>query len=109
MRVGPVDALERTNLVARDVSWVAPVPPREPLRAAVRIRYRHPEAPARLVPREGGRVEVHFDAPQSVRAAYTSKELADHARRAGFAAFEVERCWPCRLRLVERTDDARHG
>jgi len=40
------------------------VAPRGPLRARVRIRYQHAEAPALLTPLEDGCVEVRFDEPQ---------------------------------------------
>ena len=39
-------------------------PPCHPLRAAVKIRYRHQEAMATLTPLPHHRVEVRFDAPQ---------------------------------------------
>jgi len=64
VRVGSLGALSRTRLVARDVSWVSPEPPVRPFEAAVRIRYRHPEAAARIVPAAEGRAEVHFETPQ---------------------------------------------
>jgi tRNA-specific 2-thiouridylase len=64
VRVGTLAELERSRLVVRDVSWVSPEPPREPFEASVRIRYRHPEASARIVPADGGRAEIHFAAPQ---------------------------------------------
>jgi tRNA-specific 2-thiouridylase len=64
VRVGALAELARSRLLARDVSWVAPEPPRRAFRASVRIRYRHPEAPALIVPQEEGRAEVRFDAPQ---------------------------------------------
>jgi tRNA-specific 2-thiouridylase len=64
VRVGTLAELSRSRLLARDVSWVTPEPPRRAFRASVRIRYRHPEAPALIVPLEEGRAEVRFDAPQ---------------------------------------------
>jgi tRNA-specific 2-thiouridylase len=62
--VGPRGALERAAFAASGVNWIAG-PPREPLRAEVQIRYRHPAAPARVTPIADGRVQVEFDAPQS--------------------------------------------
>jgi tRNA-specific 2-thiouridylase len=62
--VGEEEALEKGGLLARDVNWLSAPPPCHPLRAAVKVRYRHPEAPATLTPRPHGRVEVRFDAPQ---------------------------------------------
>ena len=40
---------------------------------------------------------VHFDGPQSVRAAFTVPEFESLARRAGFTRFEIRRKWPCRF------------
>jgi tRNA-specific 2-thiouridylase len=62
--VGEADELLRSRLLVRDVNWIAMQAPAGGLRAAVRIRYRHAEAPATLRARTDGRVEVHFDAPQ---------------------------------------------
>ena len=62
--VGEADALLADRLVVHDVNWLSVAAPSRPTRADVRIRYRHAEAPATLVPLEGGRVEVRFDAPQ---------------------------------------------
>ena len=52
----------------------------------------------------GGRVLsrspiVHFDAPASVRAAWTERELADFAARAGMETAKIARCWPWRMLL----------
>ena len=35
-----------------------------PLRASVKVRSRHPEAPATITPRHDGSLEVEFDQPQ---------------------------------------------
>jgi tRNA-specific 2-thiouridylase len=62
--VGPRDALERSALEASGVNWIAgDIPP--PVRASVRIRYRHQEAGATITPLDGGRARVDFDRPQS--------------------------------------------
>ena len=42
---------------------------------------------------------VHFDAPRSVRSAFTAEELRDLARRAALDGAQVSRCWPFRLLL----------
>jgi hypothetical protein len=39
---------------------------------------------------------VHFDAPASVRAAYTAEEARALAADAGLAAARIGRRWPCR-------------
>ncbi|HET7292209.1 MAG TPA: tRNA 2-thiouridine(34) synthase MnmA [Vicinamibacteria bacterium] len=62
--VGDEDALFADSLVARDVNWLSVAPPTGAIRADVRIRYRHGEAPATIAPLGGGRVRVTFDAPQ---------------------------------------------
>jgi len=62
--VGPEEELEAAALTVRDVNWLSIPEPAAPLRAAVKIRYRHPEAAATVRSMEGGRAEVHFDAPQ---------------------------------------------
>ncbi|HJS59926.1 MAG TPA: tRNA 2-thiouridine(34) synthase MnmA [Vicinamibacteria bacterium] len=62
--VGDEQALLADSLVARDVNWLSIPPPRGELRADVRIRYRHAEAPAMLTPVDDGRVQVRFDAAQ---------------------------------------------
>jgi len=45
---------------------------------------------------------VHHDAPQSVRASYTLREIRRLAAKAGLTGASVERCWPFRYRLVWR-------
>jgi tRNA-specific 2-thiouridylase len=47
----------------RDVNWIAFDTPSEPVRAEVRIRYRHTPAPATITPLAGARAEVRFDDP----------------------------------------------
>jgi tRNA-specific 2-thiouridylase len=62
--VGDETALLGDRLVAREVNWLSVSEPTAPLRARVRIRYRHAEAPATVRPLGAGRVEVIFDEPQ---------------------------------------------
>ncbi len=57
------DLLSRECRVS-GVNWLLPEPA-APLDAAVRIRYRHDAAPARLFPERGGEVAVRFQTPQS--------------------------------------------
>jgi tRNA-specific 2-thiouridylase len=63
--VGPREALERTTLTASGVNWISGEMPSSPVRANVRIRYRHREAPAAIEPLPDNRVQVRFDDPQS--------------------------------------------
>jgi len=62
--VGEEEALTGDRLVGREVNWVSMRPTCHPLRAAVKIRYRHQEAMATLTPLSHHRVQVQFDAPQ---------------------------------------------
>jgi tRNA-specific 2-thiouridylase len=62
--VGEEEELAGDRLLAREVNWLSEPARSEPRRAGVRIRYRHPEAPATITPREGHCAEVVFDEPQ---------------------------------------------
>lgn len=62
--VGEREALERTRLVARDVSWVAGPAPDGPLQASVQIRHRHAAAAATVRVVGDGVVEAEFERPQ---------------------------------------------
>jgi tRNA-specific 2-thiouridylase len=63
--VGPREALERTGLTASGVNWISGERPSGHVRADVRIRYRHREAPASIEPLPDDRVRVTFDDPQT--------------------------------------------
>ena len=68
--VGYKEDLFSTGLVAERVHWISGRPPRRPVRASVKIRSRHAEAPAEIscgtAAGENGRgvARVVFDAPQ---------------------------------------------
>ncbi|MFI5184465.1 MAG: tRNA 2-thiouridine(34) synthase MnmA [Vicinamibacteria bacterium] len=62
--VGGEEELETDRLTVREVNWLSIPPPAGPLRAQVRIRYRHAEAAATIRSRESGRAEIVFDTPQ---------------------------------------------
>jgi tRNA-specific 2-thiouridylase len=66
--VGPRDALERTELTASGVNWIAGVAPEPGARVTARIRHRHREAEATLEPRADDSVHVTFDAAQTAVA-----------------------------------------
>ena len=68
LTVGPRAALERTQLTASAVNWIAGVPPRSSCLVTARIRHRHPDAPALVDPLPDDRVAVIFDEPQSAVA-----------------------------------------
>ncbi len=61
--IGPEEDLMSDALVVEHVNWVAGVAP-APVRAAVKIRYRTPAAPAMVTPLDGGGARVVFDRPQ---------------------------------------------
>ncbi len=62
--VGEEEDLAASALLARDVGWLSIAPPDGPLRVTAKIRYRAADAPATVIPADGGRAEVRFDAPQ---------------------------------------------
>ena len=62
--VGEARELLSSEFTAAVVNWVAFDAPAEPVRADVRVRYRHEEAPAIITPLGVGRVRVRFDEPQ---------------------------------------------
>jgi tRNA-uridine 2-sulfurtransferase len=61
--IGSESDLMASALLAEHVNWVG-ARPDAPIRAAVKIRYRTPAAPATVTPLEGGGARVEFDAPQ---------------------------------------------
>ena len=62
--VGPREALQRFDLTASSVNWIAGAPPPAETRGTAQIRYRHREAAVTIVPLEGNRVRAEFSAPQ---------------------------------------------
>ena len=62
--VGPKESLERTELTASGVNWIAGTPPASGTRVTARIRHRHQEAAATLTPLPDDRVRVTFNEPQ---------------------------------------------
>ncbi len=62
--VGPREALERFELSASKVNWIAGLPPAPGTRATAQIRYRHREGAVSMTPRDGHRVDAVFDEPQ---------------------------------------------
>lgn len=61
---GGKDELPGSSFVASRTNWIAIDTPRAPFTTTARIRYRHQEAPARVIPLDDGRVRVTFDEPQ---------------------------------------------
>jgi tRNA-specific 2-thiouridylase len=62
--VGYDDELLDNQFTAAGVNWIAIDNPAEPVRADVRVRYRHTAASATITPQPGGRAVVKFDEPQ---------------------------------------------
>ncbi len=62
--VGWQEELLSREFTAAGVNWIAYDSPATPVRAHVRVRYRHAEAPATITPLENGRAHVVFDEPQ---------------------------------------------
>jgi tRNA-specific 2-thiouridylase len=66
--VGPRQALDRSELTAAGVNWIAGAPPAGELRVTAQIRHRHREAPGCLTALGDGRARLVFDEPQSAVA-----------------------------------------
>jgi tRNA-specific 2-thiouridylase len=62
--VGERAGLARKSLRVERVQWIGIPEPSVPLQAAVKIRSRHAEAPAGVIPLDSGTVCVEFDLPQ---------------------------------------------
>jgi tRNA-specific 2-thiouridylase len=62
--VGAQEELLREEFTAAGVNWVALDEPTSPIRAEVRVRYRHTAAPATITALEGNRARITFDEPQ---------------------------------------------
>jgi tRNA-specific 2-thiouridylase len=86
--VGPEAELLRRGLSTGPVNWVSIAEPSGPIRAAVRIRYQHREAPAEVTPRPDGSVSVRFDEPQRSIALGQWAVLYDGERLLGGGVIE---------------------
>jgi tRNA-specific 2-thiouridylase len=62
--VGEKEELEQTEFSAKGVNWVAFDEPTEPVRAEVKVRYRHEPAAATIYALEDARARIVFDEPQ---------------------------------------------
>lgn len=62
--VGDQDELLSSDFTAAGVNWISYDDPIEPVRAHVRIRYRHTEAAATITPLTNQRAQILFDEPQ---------------------------------------------
>lgn len=66
--VGPRAALERRELTASGVNWIAGEAPAPGTRVTAQIRHRHQEASATIDPVDGDRVKLVFDTAQAAVA-----------------------------------------
>ena len=64
LTVGGADELLSTEFTAAGVNWIAFDDPTDPVRAEVRVRYRHTAAPATINPLPNNRARIVFDEPQ---------------------------------------------
>ena len=62
--VGQAEELLSTEFTAAGVNWIAFDNPKEPVRAEVRVRYRHTAAAATITPLPDSRARIVFDEPQ---------------------------------------------
>ena len=62
--VGEAEELESIEFTAKGVNWVAFDEPSKPIRANVKVRYRHEPAPATIYTWPDGRANIVFDEPQ---------------------------------------------
>jgi tRNA-specific 2-thiouridylase len=62
--IGNQEQLLSDGFAAAGVNWIALDNPTGPIRAEVRVRYRHTAALATITPQEGDRARVKFDEPQ---------------------------------------------
>ena len=62
--VGSSEELLKTEFTAAGVNWIAIDSPEKPVRAEVRVRYRHTAAPAIITPLADARAHIIFDEPQ---------------------------------------------
>lgn len=61
---GPAEELLSSEFTVARVNWIAFTDPKEPVRAEVRVRYRHTAAPATITPLDNERARIVFDEPQ---------------------------------------------
>jgi len=61
---GPAEDLLSSKFTVAQTNWIAFDDPKDPVRAEVRVRYRHTAAPATIMPLENGRAQIEFDEPQ---------------------------------------------
>lgn len=63
--VGEKEELDELEFIAKGVNWVAFDAPEKPVRASVKVRYRHEPAPATIYALPKSRARIVFDEPQA--------------------------------------------
>jgi tRNA-uridine 2-sulfurtransferase len=77
--VGEEDELDAIEFTARGVNWIAFDTPAEPVRAQVKIRYRHDPAPATIHALPDAHARIVFDEPQRAITPGQATIFYDHA------------------------------
>jgi tRNA-specific 2-thiouridylase len=80
--VGEANELESIEFVAKGVNWVAFDEPSEPVRAKVKVRYRHEPAMANIFPCEGDFPAASGGGDRSVPAPSYARIVFDEPQRA---------------------------
>lgn len=80
--VGEADELEATEFIAKGVNWVAFDEPSEPVRALVKVRYRHEPAGATIFPLKDAVFAESDDEDKSLRAPLGARIVFDVPQRA---------------------------
>lgn len=62
---GEKEELESMEFIAKNVNWVTFDEPQEPVRASVKVRYRHEPAPATIYALPDSKARIVFDEPQA--------------------------------------------
>ncbi len=61
--VGGKEDTYTDEIVVKDINWIAIAPPQQTIKAKVKVRYRHPEAPADVIPLNEQEARIKFSAP----------------------------------------------
>lgn len=61
--IGEGGELGKHSLISKEVNWISGIPPEQPFRAQVKIRYKAKDAWANVSPLADGQVHVQFDEP----------------------------------------------
>ena len=62
--VGSKEDIHSDELIASEMNWITITKPEQPITAKAKIRYRHGEAEAKVIPLDDGKVYVKFTEPQ---------------------------------------------